>query len=259
MTLAEKIQVIDAVNHGKSHRSVALLFGVGRTQINYIILQKDTIQVAYKHGMNCEVKYLAPRNMLYPEIDEDIWQFFCNARSKNIPINGPMLQSEANESALRHNYNNFTSSNGWLKSFCDRHQIHFASLHGESAEVSNDVVNQWLSELPNIIQDYELRNIYNCDETSIFFKALPKKSLLGPNEKVEGLKTSKERFTLLVCANAADKKEKLLVIGKAKCPHSFPKYNSDLEQHIIYRNNKLRWMTTTIFTEYLNNLNNKMK
>ena len=54
-------------------------------------------------------------------------------------------------------------------------------------------------------------------------------------------------------------KEKLLVIGKAKRPHSFPKYNSDLEQHITYRSNKHGWMTTAIFTEFPNSLNNKMR
>ena len=92
-----------------------------------------------------------------------------------------------------------------------------------------------------------------------FFKALPNKSLLGPNEQADGLKTSKERFSLLVCANAIDEKEKLLVIGKAKHPHNFPNYNSDLEQHTTYRNNKHGWMTTAVFTEFLNKLNNKTR
>ena len=67
--------------------------------------------------MNATFKYLAPCNMLYPEINEDVWQFFCLARSKLIPIHGPLLQSEANESTLRHNYDKFTASNGWLKYF----------------------------------------------------------------------------------------------------------------------------------------------
>ena len=108
-------------------------------------------------------------------------------------------------------------------------------------------------------KNYELWNIFNYDETSIFFKALPKKTLLGPNEQPEGLKQSKECFSLLVCANAIGEKEKLLVIGKAKRPHSFLKYNSNLEQHITYRSNKRGWMTTAIFTEFLNSLNNKMR
>ena len=139
----------------------------------------------YQTGKCSEIKYVAPRHMLYPEIDSDVWMFFCDARSKGIPVNGPMLQNEANEFALKHKCDNFSASNGWLKSFCVRHQIRFSLLHGENAEISADVVQKWMQELPNIIKDYQLKDIYNCDETSIFFKALPKKSLLGPNEKCE--------------------------------------------------------------------------
>ena len=213
----------------------------------------------YTEGMNATFKYLAPCNMLYPEINEDVWQFFCLARSKLIPINGPLLQSEANESTLRHNYDKFTVSNGWLKSFCMRHRIKFSTLHGEGAQVSQEAVDQWMSELPNVTKNYTLRDVYNCDETSIFFKTLPNKTLHGPGEKPMGNKVSKDQFSILVCANAVGEKEKLLVIGKCKRPHSFLKYNSDVAHHVTYKNNKCGWMTTEIFTKFLNSLNNKMK
>ena len=168
-------------------------------------------------------------------------------------------KSEANESAMKHNYNTFTVSNGWLKSFCIRHQIKFSTLHGEGAQVCNEAIDQWLQELPTIMKGYELKDIYNCDKTSIFSHALPNKTLQHNSEKPMGNKVSKDRFSLLVCANATGEKEKLLVIGKAKRPHSFPKYNSDLSHHVTYRSNKRGWMTTAIFTEFLNLLNNKMK
>ena len=123
-----------------------------------------------------------------------------------------MPQSEANESAIWHKYDKFTASNGWLKSFCVRHQIKFSTLHSEGAQVSQEAIEQWLKELPNVIKNYDLKDIYNCDETSIFFKVLPNKTLHGPNEQPQGNKISKDRFSLLVCANAAGEKEKLLVI-----------------------------------------------
>ena len=125
LTLANKIKVTDGVEMGKSHQAVAIEFNVGHTQVNQIICNKDTIKAMSTEGMNVTFKYLAPRNMLYPEIDQDVWEFFCLACSRLIPINGPMLQSEANESTLRHNYNTSTASTGWLKSFCVGHQIKF--------------------------------------------------------------------------------------------------------------------------------------
>ena len=125
--------------------------------------------------------------------------FFCTSHSKYTPVNGPRLQSEVNECAMELNKNNFTASNGWLKSFCDRHQIKFSSLHGESADVNVDAVKQWMSDLPKLTQGYELCDIFNCDETPIFFKALPKKTLLGPKEQPAGIKQSKAILHTCMC------------------------------------------------------------
>ena len=111
-------------------------------------------------------------------------------------------------------------------------------------------------DLPKLTEDYELHDIFNCYKTSIFFKALPKKTLLGPKEQPAGVKQSKERFSILVCANAIGKKEQLLIIGKSKHPHSFLSNTSELEQHVTYQSNKCGWMTTPVFTEFLNSLTN---
>ena len=60
-----------------------------------------------------------------------------------------MLQSEANESAMK--YNTFTASNEWLKSFCIRYQIKFSTLHSARVQVCNEARDQWLQELPTIM------------------------------------------------------------------------------------------------------------
>lgn len=86
-----------------------------------------------------------------------------------------------------------------------------AQLYGESAEVSNEVVQQWHQDLPNIIKNYELHDIFNCDETSIFFRVVPTKSYVSNSEGQSGVKVSKDRFSLLVCANAIGEKEKLQI------------------------------------------------
>lgn len=140
LTLSDKMRVIEAVDGGMSNRAMALKLNCGRTQVNTIMLQCDAIQSAYKDGMNASKKYLALRHMSYPEIDSETWVFFCEACDKNIPVNGPLLQSQASDIAMKYNYDKFSASNGWLESFCDRHQIKMANLHGESAEVSDEAV-----------------------------------------------------------------------------------------------------------------------
>ena len=80
-------------------------------------------------------------------------------------------------------------------------------------------MQQWTDRLPDICKGFAPKDIFNCDETSIFFQATPQKSLLGHKEQHSGVKVSKDRFSILVCANAEGQKEKLWVIGKAKRPH----------------------------------------
>ena len=63
-----------------------------------------------------------------------------------------------------------------------------------------------LQELYNVIAQYDCENIYNMDETGLFFRMLPKYSLLMPDEDINairGRKKSKERVTIIVCANAS--------------------------------------------------------
>ena len=123
LTLAEKIEVIRFVDPGHSNRAAAEKFAIGRTQVNTIIINKEQIKKTFEDGKNTSTKYLAPRPLVYPEIDEEVWNFFVEARSKKIPISGFNLLSEAEELALRHGYSNFNASNGWLQRFAIRHNI----------------------------------------------------------------------------------------------------------------------------------------
>ena len=72
LILADKIKVIDSINTGKSHRAVALDLNVGHTQINEIICKPDSIKSMYIEGTNAAVRYLAPRHVLYPEVDAEV-------------------------------------------------------------------------------------------------------------------------------------------------------------------------------------------
>ena len=91
-----------------------------------------------------------------------------------------------------------------------------------------------------------------------FFGSVPNKSFIRDGEVPHGTKaqTLKERFTVLLCCNAIGEKEKVWVIGKSKHPTSMPK---PVPASFIYRNNQRAWMTTDIFVEFPNALNNKMK
>ena len=72
------------------------------------------------------------------------------------------------------------------------------------------------------MKEYKANDIFNCDETGLFFKMMPKRTLAFKGEPCHRGKNNKERLSVLLCCNA-DRSEKLMpiVIGKSKKPRSF--------------------------------------
>jgi hypothetical protein len=77
------------------------------------------------------------------------------------------LQTKVLQVAASIGLNDFKASNGWLEAFHKRHCIQFRLLFGESVGMDENVVNHWKQNLPNIIQGYDVRDIWNVDETGL--------------------------------------------------------------------------------------------
>jgi hypothetical protein len=76
-------------------------------------------------------------------------------------------------------------------------------------------VDDWKGRLHSVIEHYEPHNIFNCDETSLFFKLMPDKSLVIDKNDCRGGRRSKERYTVMLCSNMlGTEKLKPVVIGK---------------------------------------------
>ena len=72
---------------------------------------------------------------------------------------------------------------------------------------------------PGISERYAPVDIYNCDETGLYYRALPDSGIVYKHEKPQGSKLNKERITVLACANMnGSDKRTLFVIGKAANP-----------------------------------------
>ena len=155
-------------------------------------------------------------NSLSQQINDNVYQWFVLQRSKKISITGPILQEYARKTATQlGDTGGFRASNGWLNRFRLRHNIHFRVISGEAAAVNSDVVDDWCSRLPVILDGYEPNDVYNCDETGLFFKLMPDRSLVIEKDSCKGGECSKERFTVLLCTNwSGSHRLKPLVIGK---------------------------------------------
>ncbi|XP_065197225.1 tigger transposable element-derived protein 6-like [Sycon ciliatum] len=152
----------------------------------------------------------------------------------------------------------FSASHGFISRFKARHQVSLRTKAGEGREAAADHnIDQWLHDvLPTLIEGYEPKNIFNADETALFYRLLPHHTLAFRGEKCQGGKKKKERLSVLLAANM-DGSEKLvpLVIGHYKNPRCFKNARS---LPVTYKHPKNAWMTGALFKEWLMNFNQEM-
>ena len=153
----------------------------------------------------------------------------------------------------------------------------FRALCGGSAGVDPLTVGEWKNRLPTLLDSYSLDNIYNADETGLFFKLLPERSMVLPKDSCKGGKRSKERYTVLLCCNwSGTHKLKPLVIGKCEFlitmtdvisisfkgksgqPRCFKNININ-KLPVTWKWNRTAWMNASIFTDWINSINTQMK
>ncbi|GBO35602.1 Tigger transposable element-derived protein 4, partial [Araneus ventricosus] len=127
---------------------------------------------------------------------------------------------------------------------------------GEEKSVNPNEVTDWFRKLKSLLKGYDDRDIFNADETDLFYRVLTEKTSCLEGEKCSGGKISKERLTLLLCCNMLEDFEITVVIGKAKKPRCFK--NIDVRKRSVsWKSNKKAWITTEIMSDWLVELDKK--
>lgn len=137
------------------------------------------------------------------------------------------------------------TSRGWIYRFKSRHGVSKRVYAGEAAGADMKAVVTGREQLKKLLEAYEPDDIFNIDETGLFY-------MLGPNyilttKSMSGVKQSKDRLTVALCANAIGTTTiKPFVISKAQRPRCFgSSFNPEL--YVTYRANKKAWMSYSAF------------
>ena len=111
-------------------------------------------------------------------------------------------------------------TSSWIDRWKKRWGIGRILKAGECGGVNEVTVEEWRNTaLKNILEKYEPNDIYDADETGLFWQMLPENLLGFIGKKAHGSKQPKNRITLLVGANmSGTDKLPLLAIGKSKKP-----------------------------------------
>ena len=79
----------------------------------------------------------------------------------------------------------------------------------ESGDVEGATVESWKERLPEIVQGYEKDDIWNMDETGLFWRALPDKGFGQKSKQCKGGKKMKQWLTIAFFVTATGRKSQL--------------------------------------------------
>ncbi|KAH7969738.1 hypothetical protein HPB52_021706 [Rhipicephalus sanguineus] len=145
-----------------------------------IVGQRDVVlKNAQLFGANVKQAKMAT----HLKLEEVLLMWFHEATAAGISVDGKVLCRKADNIAL---------SRG-LHHFKERHGLVYRVVSGEAKKVGESQVNDWLKTLPALILDY----------------GTPERSLCVKGQACKGGQESKERVTVLSCANP-DCSEKIL-------------------------------------------------
>ncbi|XP_069179533.1 tigger transposable element-derived protein 7-like [Procambarus clarkii] len=158
------------------------------------------------------------------QLDEAVYKWFAQHRTAGVTIRGPEIQKAASRFAESLGIKNFEASEGWVARFKGRHNIVKRKIVGEKLSADECSVEPFKRKLreyivANNIYSYQ---IYNADETGLYWRSLPEKTLAMRSEGyVPGRKVCKDRLSAMMCANA-DGTDRITcaIVGKSKKPRA---------------------------------------
>ena len=148
-------------------------------------------------------------------------------------------------------------SNGWLHRFQMHNNLKPRNVYGEAASVSATAVEEGRRQLHEITRSYNMRDIFNLDETAYFYCMAQSKTICTAS--IPGRKKIKKRITVAVTSNADGSSQwPLLFIGTSKKPRCLGG-KSPSELDFEYTATKQGWMTGTVFSHWIERFNESMK
>jgi hypothetical protein len=258
-TIETKLKLLKEVGDGgeKCFQEVASKYSIPTSTLKKWYYSKSKI-LNSSNAVGCSPRDKRITHPRYPKVDDALLSWFLEERSQEQPnpVSMMLAVKKANDFARECRVNLIKGqplTQHYVRLWASRNGIKFTTSHGEAASAPQASVQTWLTKtLPQLLKDFKMENIFNCDETGLLFKAFyPKKTFCFKNETATSVKVPKDRVSILLCASAVGEKRKPLVIGKSRRPRRFPANPFHLP--FVYRSSPNAWMTVSLFREFVRN------
>jgi hypothetical protein len=221
---------------------------------------KDEQNLRMRASMSTDLSSKRIRTVRHPEFEKALTIFVQRAESRGLILLGDVIRTAGARFYDQLDIPNDERqklSNGWLDSFKQRVGLQALRFHGEAQSANAEQVVDERKRLRTLLTGWKLRDVFNMDETALFYAMSPNKGLA--TTKRHGVKQSKLRLTVAFTVNAAGT-ERLppLIIGHAKRPRCFQKKTGE-QLGFDYWCNSRAWMTSDIFQQWLIKWDNELR
>ncbi|KAL3676039.1 hypothetical protein R1sor_025987 [Riccia sorocarpa] len=267
LTLKERVEIYR--HHAVSSRITNKALSVWATEemkrpisevtISRILKRKSELLAS--QGSTHMKRYRKPE---CPDLERILFVWFLTMQEGNVTMSDEMLIEKArmlHNTVLHETEKEILFSNGWFQDFKRRNGISAYVRHGESAsaEVTADVLDQ-VEGLKALISGYEPEDIFNMDETRLFFQLEPNRTLA--TRSIAGTKKPKARLSIALTANMTGTwKLPPFIVYKYLKPHAFTRRGIRRPENlgILWSANAKPWMTIKLFERFLLDFEKRLK
>ncbi|GBC28751.2 tigger transposable element-derived protein 6-like [Rhizophagus irregularis DAOM 181602=DAOM 197198] len=118
------------------------------------------------------------RSVQFPEVDKAMQIWTSQAIAAGLPLSDMILQQKGLEFAKMFNMDDkLKCANGWVYRFKKRNGIHKIKLSGEANSAPIESLPEERARSRALLAKYDKEDIYNADETCLFFRMEPNQTL----------------------------------------------------------------------------------
>nr|XP_005909547.1 PREDICTED: tigger transposable element-derived protein 1-like [Bos mutus] len=244
ITLHVKLEVLRRFEEGEKLTQIARALGLATSTVASIRVNKDRIRASSQAATPvCTTQLTRCRGALMGHMERLLSLWIEEQKRQNLPVSTLLIQDQARRlfAQLQHEQGGGSRV---------RHNV---LLTEEPAVADAQAAARYPAVLRAILEEgcYSPRQVFNVDETGLFWKRLPERMLLALEGTAgPGPKASKDHLTLLLGGNAAgDFKLKPLLVYPSENPRAL-RGCSKASLPVVWRSNRNDWLTPVIFQEW---------
>lgn len=164
LTWGEKKQLCEFNERNPSftYKELGQQFGIAEPTVCKILKDKNKWLYINPNDTNRQKDKAAK----YPDLESALMIWFNQAISDKRVITGDIILTKAKRFAELLDINDFKGSDGWVSNFKKRNNIKQYVMHGEASSApSEEILSEERRRLQEIIKEFPLEDVYNCDET----------------------------------------------------------------------------------------------